>query len=75
MLNILYKLFSEIEPNEIRKAITEYYDELPDDSLFKHYYIKYNDLFPNDLWFKSLVNITLQQQLRDYIADVDDLIN
>ena len=32
---------------------------------------------PNDLLLTSLVNITTiqQQQLRDYIADVDDLIN
>ena len=54
--------------------------KLGDDSLFNHLYIiKYNIMIvnPNDLLLTSLVNITTiqQQQLRDYIADVDDLIN
>ena len=33
MLNTWYKLFSEIEPDEIRKAMAEYYEALTDEEI------------------------------------------
>ena len=35
MVNTWYKLFSEIEPDEIRKAMAEYYEALTDEEINK----------------------------------------
>ena len=66
--------YEELSDEEIKEVLNEEKEsfELNDESLFKHYYITYNDRYPFDLWFKSHMNITIQQ-MSDYIADMNDL--
>ena len=67
-------VYDELPDEDINEIMDEEKErfKLGDDSLFKHYFINYNDRFYFDLWFKSLVNITIQQ-MSDYIADINEL--
>ena len=48
--------YVELSDEDIKEVLNEEKEafELNDDSLFKHYYITYNDRFPFDLWLNHL---------------------